>query len=583
MSRYCYCLAAEQQLLDLKAKFELEARLEADAAADATVRAMELKQNAHDLDHILSFVVPLAVLKEDCPEVAEYQELLLGAATVLPPPDALQTGTLLQQAMGHSVMGARRGARVAADIEYVKRFREKVHAVTWGLLLASAQRHRLALFLRWVSHTLDVTHLQLVIDRVMQRVCAVGEPPSANDAVVDGAEQFDRTFVQIIAVLKVTARTHSPLVAANALREHGNNLMANRLFPQAIQVYTEAIEGAVRWRATVEAALPQLLTNRAIAYIGLNCFAEAIGDLNRAVHYDLNFTAAWTQLGYCHLYMGSLLISLYCYLKALKTYVGYDEPDRAKRAAVLQVMMPQFVQTLVQSVVLSERRARQQHEDLHQVSYVVRQVKQITAELRLHVDAADRAYFDYDYQPFAREHTLRSMAERNNRAHPGILDLDTAQDILAGGGVEATAMPILVESRTRAPADEGSTSPALALLDRIQGLNSLISVIDQQLQQLPQQAPPQPQRSPPPPPQQQPPAVPAGPAAADTHNAPREGNVVRNALRDILPDYVAETFGNIIGTGARAMMHQGGEQRQRPDGNRGRLTNDTDMPEADID
>ncbi|KAM9937555.1 hypothetical protein OXX80_002917, partial [Metschnikowia pulcherrima] len=49
------------------------------------------------------------------------------------------------------------------------------------------------------------------------------------------------------------------------LREKGNNLSNNTCYPQAIQVYTDAIYAC---DSATRTHLPQLLTNRAIAYIG---------------------------------------------------------------------------------------------------------------------------------------------------------------------------------------------------------------------------------------------------------------------------------------------------------------------------
>lgn len=79
----------------------------------------------------------------------------------------------------------------------------------------------------------------------------------------------------------------------------------------------------------------QIYTNRAIAFIGLNCVPEAIDDLNTAIFLDRAFTPAWTQLGYCHLYMGNGLLALECYNIALKSSIGEVLPNNFPKSGAI--------------------------------------------------------------------------------------------------------------------------------------------------------------------------------------------------------------------------------------------------------
>lgn len=208
------------------------------------------------------------------------------------------------------------------------------------------------------------------------------------------------------------------------LREQGNNLMAVQSFPQAILVYTVALEN-VTFQSSSN--IPQLLTNRALAYIALNCFPEAIIDLNAAVHHERSFTAAWTQLGYCHLYMGKSLLALRAYLVALRTTVGEILPNNFPNDAVLvakyratkvKSVLPQFIQRLCLSISLTETRAYQQTEPAPEIRKIVSNVRKILAVLRAECSDQDREFFSYF--PHLRDNMFRSMSERASRnRNPG--------------------------------------------------------------------------------------------------------------------------------------------------------------------
>lgn len=240
---------------------------------------------------------------------------------------------------------------------------------------------------------------------------------------------------------KISATTQ-----VSKLRELGNNLMANTCYPQAIKVYSDAIHCCTR---ATSRHLPQLLTNRAIAFIGLNCFPEAVSDLQTAILYDQTFVPAWTQLGYCELYLGPTMLALKCYLTALRCLAGEIYPlnfpaDEGLRQQYTEAkaltVMPQFVQKLVLSIVLSAKRAQQQREPNLTIQEITTRVRAILARLRAHVLSEDLHFLSYVADPAAE--SLRSSAIRADTIRPTILTPDVAQDIMASANVEASAVTI---------------------------------------------------------------------------------------------------------------------------------------------
>lgn len=232
----------------------------------------------------------------------------------------------------------------------------------------------------------------------------------------------------------------------NKLREQGNNLMSNYAYGQAIKAYTQALELCPKSFPNFR-DIPQLHTNRAIAFIGLNCVPEAIDDLNIAVATDRTFTPAWTQLGYCHLYMGSGLLALECYLVALRTCVGDIIPFNFPQDLIsqyrdhkLKTILPQFIERLSSAIALAEKRAYQQNQPEREIKRFVSEVRKILAQLRATGPEEDRESFTY--LPLYRDSTLRTMSERANSQRPNILTPEVSQNILArssaGGGATGT-------------------------------------------------------------------------------------------------------------------------------------------------
>ncbi|GEQ71337.1 hypothetical protein JCM33374_g5019 [Metschnikowia sp. JCM 33374] len=236
----------------------------------------------------------------------------------------------------------------------------------------------------------------------------------------------------------------STIKKVSQLREKANNLMATTCYPQALQVYTDGIHACDH---TCRAHFPQLYTNRAIAYIGLNCFPEAVSDLQSALQYDRTFVPAWTQLGYCQLYLGNTMLALKCYLAALRSLSGevypYNYPvDEALRheytEAKASTLMPQFVQKLVSSLILAVTRAEQQRESNSSLQEITTRVRAILARLQSHVQPDEIQYLAY--APDADAELLQSSAVRADTVQPSILSPDVAQHIRASANVEASAV-----------------------------------------------------------------------------------------------------------------------------------------------
>ncbi|OBA19249.1 hypothetical protein METBIDRAFT_18941, partial [Metschnikowia bicuspidata var. bicuspidata NRRL YB-4993] len=236
-------------------------------------------------------------------------------------------------------------------------------------------------------------------------------------------------------------------------RENGNNLMTNTCYPQAIQVYTDAINMCDH---TSRSHLPQLFTNRAIAFIGLNCFREAVSDLGQALQNDQTFVPAWAQMGYCQLYLGSTIIALKCYLAALRSLSGEIYPYNFPKDETLRkeytdaralTVMPQFVQKLVSSFILALKRAEQQREPALAIHELTAKARAILARLRSHVEPEDLRFLSYSPDPDAS--SLQADAVRADTIRPSILTPDVAQDILSSSNVEASAVTMSNVPRAR--------------------------------------------------------------------------------------------------------------------------------------
>lgn len=295
--------------------------------------------------------------------------------------------------------------------------------------------------------------------------------PSQVNVVIEYLRQHKTSSVisQLYPLFKNIFTTQINLLVGNStnienssstvlkLREQGNNLMLNLGYSQAIQLYTTAIN-LCTFHDTKN--IPQLLTNRAIAYIGLDSYPEARSDLNQAVKLDRCFTPAWTQLGYCHLYMGSCLTGLRCYLAALESLVGDILPPNIPTSLVeeykqnkIDSVLPQFVQRIIQAMILTERRCYQECEEGRTIKSIDGNARRILAKLRANASSEDLSLYAYLYD--YNDGSFRSSATLSNRAEPNILTHEVGQDIIGSGQFETTALAI------------SATNPLDEALDRV--------------------------------------------------------------------------------------------------------------------
>lgn len=249
-------------------------------------------------------------------------------------------------------------------------------------------------------------------------------------------ERFLKTHLEL-SLCKSPALDNSKELVFK-LREQGNALMSNSAYAQAIRVYTDAINHC---HSSAINNLPQLLTNRAIAFIGLTCFPEAIDDLNQALLLDIASIPAWVQLGYAQLYKGNSLVALQCYSTVLKCCTGevlplnFDYSDDTACAEYkqnkIQTTLPQFVEQLLKSTQLTETRAHQQRLSEPAIKDVVASIKKSLDILK--VGALPDDVQCYSYPPNNNEfNSFRSIAERVNSSRPGILSHEVSQGVIAG-------------------------------------------------------------------------------------------------------------------------------------------------------
>lgn len=445
---YPFALVARKALV-----MEKSARTEKLALVD-TLAAIELHESCNDIDHILKFVLPRALAQYARAE----EERTNGGATV-ELEQLLRLEHESEREVGTGIIGGAdlttekllEGQAIDKKAEVDKRDSKLAD------VLYEAHGRSVAFVLSYLSNLVQQFGPEVstsVVDRLKSRI-----PEFDEEDWWVAYNRFRETVGEIVTVLKGvqissastnSSSTHQHEVAQ--LRELGNNLMSNRAYPQAIAVYTEAIQKCRAVKTAAAAPLPQLLTNRAIAYMGLNCFFEAVTDLNLALYVDNEFIPAWSQIGYCHLYMGLLLLSLKCYLRALEMYTKRDTEETSDDS-----IMPQFVQRLIQSVVLCEKRARQQREPLDGINQVVGEVKKIASRLQSKALDVDKAYYEYGYT-FPSNDTFVLVAGDANRTNPSILNQDTAQDLLASTSIEATAVPMTFETRIPRPTTAGNNT-----------------------------------------------------------------------------------------------------------------------------
>lgn len=250
------------------------------------------------------------------------------------------------------------------------------------------------------------------------------------------------------------------------LREQGNNLMTNSAYAQAIKVYTEATNYCV---AESLNNLPQILINRAIAFIGLTCFPEAINDLNEALTYDISSTPAWVQLGYAQLYMGHSLLALKCYCMAIQTCCGIILPTNFPndeqliedyKVSKIKSTLPQFIEQLLRGVQLTETRASQQRYSASEINHIIEDIQNCLDILLAGADPSDLTCFMYP--PQQSPSAFRTIASDVNLSRPSILNHEVNQGVIAGVDTSTSSRvgrptPVAVETRTNPVRTESYT------------------------------------------------------------------------------------------------------------------------------
>mmetsp|Transcript_9066 Transcript_9066/g.11320 ORF Transcript_9066/g.11320 Transcript_9066/m.11320 type:complete len:675 (-) Transcript_9066:2002-4026(-) len=608
---YAFALAIKQHLASVES--ELNGRIsESDQTTDTSIKAQDTVYYIQHVKQVIFKKILMHYREEDIKAnrtngsfanslAYNFEDLLLGPKlSSFDIPKRLKTKEIIEKIErvankdnSHFWLVAERESELASKFAVLLRNTLKIQKKTLWNEESSLENFDIisayaAEYLRGLVSNLSEV-LQMPQSSIMKLDAVVDELRNgATYPALPLQDLYEGFKSMVISYIEMTSsdKVESNIKLINTLREQGNNLMSSLSYAQAIQIYTNALNLCSLSTAN---NIAQLLTNRAIAYIGLNCFPEAITDLNEAVDYDRTFTSAWVQLGYCHLYMGTSLIALKCYLMSLKAAIGEILPenfpiDENKDFVVeyqenkLATILPQFVERLIQAVILTEKRAYQQREPTLEIKAAVSNVRSILAKLRASASNEDMQYFTYSAS--AEDSAFRPTAERLNRTRPSILNQDVAQNMLANSGVEASAItlpatPITSFERitrnrdapngqaganaTRQQGPRNAASGMRGFLndfgDMFEGAG-LISI------DIPTDNTPDPEnrsgdadntnRGP-----NEPSSSGATTNASEPRNPPINGrNVVRDVLRGIMPENMAGSIGNIL---SQSFNSQNGE------------------------
>ncbi|KAK7686875.1 hypothetical protein QCA50_009951 [Cerrena zonata] len=118
--------------------------------------------------------------------------------------------------------------------------------------------------------------------------------------------------------------------------------------------------------------------------------------------------------------------------------------------------MPQFVQRIIQSMILTEKRAYQQRKDSEVIKSTVANARAILARLRSYALQEDLSYFTYLYE--YDDNSFRTTASRANRARPNVLTPDVTQDIIANTGFESASTTLPAPTNLQAPTNPLDTA-----------------------------------------------------------------------------------------------------------------------------
>lgn len=109
---------------------------------------------------------------------------------------------------------------------------------------------------------------------------------------------------------------------AEALKSKGNAAMAAKDYPQAISLYTQALD--------IDPGNAIFLSNRAAAYSAAKDHESARSDAEAAVALDPKYTKAWSRLGLARFALGDAKGSMEAYQKGIE-YEGNGGSDAMKK------------------------------------------------------------------------------------------------------------------------------------------------------------------------------------------------------------------------------------------------------------
>lgn len=119
-----------------------------------------------------------------------------------------------------------------------------------------------------------------------------------------------------------TGVTESAKKEAESLKSKGNAAMAQKDYPKAIDLYTQAL--------TLHPGNAIFLSNRAAAYSAAKDHESARADAEAAVAVDPKYTKAWSRLGLARFALGDVKGSMEAYKKGIE-YEGNGGSDAMKK------------------------------------------------------------------------------------------------------------------------------------------------------------------------------------------------------------------------------------------------------------
>jgi small glutamine-rich tetratricopeptide repeat-containing protein alpha len=119
-----------------------------------------------------------------------------------------------------------------------------------------------------------------------------------------------------------SAPTEAQKAEAESLKSQGNAAMAQKDYPKAISLYSQAL--------ALVPGNPIFLSNRAAAYSASKDHTSAMADAEAAVAADPKYTKAWSRLGLARFALGDAKGSMEAYSKGIE-YEGNGGSDAMKK------------------------------------------------------------------------------------------------------------------------------------------------------------------------------------------------------------------------------------------------------------